>query len=582
MKTSNLPFGTEHAIEVRDSSANDSVKARKLETLDDLLDIFAETLPSGFAMLRTTCVRLSDYFNKPCGQITIDDLDERKDGFRGFLEDRKYRKNAIRSYVNYVNTLLKNASALGWKPSELMPEEWRKVMAKAAGRECADVVKYFSRIRETPRDVTIQDVNDWAKARTIQGLSHEFAMNKKTQFWRLLRDCGSTEQTPMCFVREKDYGITFEQFPPELKKEVLELLRWKCADYSRNRPKDGQHRKVSSMKLQQFICALLGFAMNIRGESGIDSLEQLVREPIIDAFVEWCINERRVKGYTLQSNLGSLCAAMRQHPSSSSIDLSWIRPLVDGIPVEPESELKKRKAEKYLDYEVVESIPAGIHSKRTTPAQIGTDNAALLAMEEFLMRWLPVLPWRQRNIRECRINGATPNLFKGKIPPLSDIDKPSWVRQEQQKNPETTFWQFRFSKDETKTGFPVQALLPRQLVEPLEEYLTWFRPRLIKGTDPGTLFVNQAGNAMNVSQVGRVVSTWTLRLGGTRVTPHIYRDIVAFTWLKEHPQDYLTLSKLLWHRNINTTIKIYGGRYNESSGVVAMETWLEEREAKSK
>jgi len=463
-----------------------------------------------------------------------------------------------------------------------MPEEWRKVMEQAQGRQCIDVAKYLSRIRKTPREVSIQDVNDWARTRTIQGLSHESATNKKTWFWRLLRDCGSTEQTPMCFVREQDYGISLPEFPPDFKKEVLELLRWKCAEYSRTRSKDGRHREVSSKKLRQFISTLFGFAVNIRGESGIGSLKQLVREEIISAYVEWCINERKVKGYPLQCSLGALCAAMRQNPSYSSIDLSWIRPLLDSIPVEPESKLRKRKAEKYLEYKVVESIPEMIHVKRTVSAQNGTDQASFLAMDELLMRWLPVLPWRQRNIRECRIGGPTPNLFKGKIAPLSEIDRPSWVKQEQLRNPEAEFWQFKFSKDETKTGFPVQALLPRQLVGFLEEYLKEFRPRLIKGIDPGKLFVNQAGKAMTVGQVGRVVSTWTLRFGGTRVTPHIYRDIVAFTWLKEHPQDYLTLSKLLWHRNINTTIKIYGGRFNESSGVCAMESWLDEREIQAK
>ena len=56
----------------------------------------------------------------------------------------------------------------------------------------------------------------------------------------------------------------------------------------------------------------------------------------------------------------------------------------------------------------------------------------------------------------------------------------------------------------------------------------------------------------------------------------------AVVWLKEHPQDYLTLSKMLWHNNIKTTIGTYGSRYNESSGVTAMESWLDEREANSK
>ena len=88
-------------------------------------------------------------------------------------------------------------------------------------------------------------------------------------------------------------------------------------------------------------------------------------------------------------------------------------------------------------------------------------------------------------------------------------------------------------------------------------------------------------NQMSVINVDNVVTTMTYQFGGTRVTPHLFRDIVAFAWLKAHPKDYLTLSKMLWHSNINTTIQIYGSQFNESSGVCAMESWLEEREAKS-
>ncbi len=175
-----------------------------------------------------------------------------------------------------------------------------------------------------------------------------------------------------------------------------------------------------------------------------------------------------------------------------------------------------------------------------------------------------------------------PNLFKGKIPPYSAVDKPEWVKQEEQQNPAAEFWQFRFGTQETKTGIAVHALLPRQLIGLLEEYLKEFRPHLIHGADPGTLFLNKAGNAISSSEVRSVVTARTMQYGGRRVTPHLFRDIVAYTWLKAHPEGYLTLSKMLWHSNINTTIKIYGSRFNESSGVSAMESWLEDREAKSK
>lgn len=386
----------------------------------------------------------------------------------------------------------------------------------------------------------------------------------------------------MCIVREKDYGIPLEDFPVELKRQVRELLRWKRAEYSRGRPKSGHHREITSKRLEHVICALYGFTVNIRGESGVNSLAELIQEQTIGELVEWSINERKVKGQSLQVNLGTLCAAMHQHPAYKSMDLTWFRPLLDGIPMERESELKRRKAEKYLEYDVVASIPGKIRAERPAAAKKGKSRAALLVMQELLMKWFTVLPWRQRNVRQCRIDGPTPNLFKGKIPPFSDIEKPEWVIQEEQSNPEAEFWQFHFSPDETKTGIEVEALLPRQLIGLLEEYLKDFRPCLLNGPDPETLFLNQAGNPMAQNQVTETVCALTLRHGGRRVSPHPFRDIVAYTWLKAHPKDFLTLSKMLWHSDVNTTIRIYGSRFNESTGVCAMEGWLDDREAKSK
>jgi hypothetical protein len=62
------------------------------------------------------------------------------------------------------------------------------------------------------------------------------------------------------------------------------------------------------------------------------------------------------------------------------------------------------------------------------------------------------------------------------------------------------------------------------------------------------------------------------------IVPLLIRDSVAYRWLKEHPKDFLTLSKILWHKNVQTTIEIYGAKFNESSGTCAMEAWLDERQ----
>jgi len=47
--------------------------------------------------------------------------------------------------------------------------------------------------------------------------------------------------------------------------------------------------------------------------------------------------------------------------------------------------------------------------------------------------------------------------------------------------------------------------------------------------------------------------------------------------LEHHPEDFLTLSKILWHRNIKTTLQIYGANFDESHGARRVEQWLDAR-----
>jgi integrase len=580
MTTQVLPFGTQIAAVVRDSSASDTAAVQNLNTLADLIKVWKNSPPRELPVLGTTCNLLADYLDKPLEQVTIDAVTETRDGFRKFLEGRKNTENSIRTYVNHVRILLQSASEFGWQYVEKIPEAWRGVLAIAVEQKCDGLARHVARLRKTPGEVTIGDVDQWVTAQ--QNRTHDWAKAKSSQFWRILRDCGCAGELPNSLLREKNYGIPLANFPPALKREVDEILRWKQAEYSLDRPKGARNRPVTARRLRYLFGALLGFVVNVRGEAPVTSLAQLVQKGIVGGFAEWCINVRKVKGESLQRNLRLLSAAMSQHPTYKSLDIAWLKPLVDSLPMEANSEARKRKAEKFLEYKILEAIPGRIRAGRAAAGTKGKRNVALLDMSELLMRWLPILPWRQRNIREMRIGGPKPNLFRGKIPPFSEIEKPGWVQEEEKKNPEAEFWQFRFSCDETKTGIDVEALLPRQLVTHLEEYLHEFRPHLIRMTDPSTLFVNQAGKSMTQNQVTALVSTLTLRHGGRRVTPHLFRDIVAYTRLKENPNDLLALSKLFWHSNTDQVIKTYGSRFNESSGVCAQEAWLDERAAKRK
>jgi hypothetical protein len=195
-----------------------------------------------------------------------------------------------------------------------------------------------------------------------------------------------------------------------------------------------------------------------------------------------------------------------------------------------------------------------------------------------LIRWFTILPWRQRNVREAKIRPFSEggNLWKEEVPP--HIAKSTEVEQALKANPRERFWQFYFRLLETKTGCTVRALLPQQLVEPLEKYLEQHRGILLGGkADPGTLFLGDWGHPLILNDVSRLVGDITQRYTGRRVNPHLCRDVFATQWLEEHPESYLRLSKILWHSNPKTTIGIYGSGFDESYGARSVEEWLSKR-----
>jgi integrase len=144
------------------------------------------------------------------------------------------------------------------------------------------------------------------------------------------------------------------------------------------------------------------------------------------------------------------------------------------------------------------------------------------------------------------------------------------------KNANQAFWQIFFREDETKMGQKVRGILPRRLIPLLEEYLAVHRPRLIHQKDPGTLFLNEDGCAIDYQIMTYHISEIVLKHCGRRMTPHLFRDAFAYAYLDVHPEDFLTLSKILWHRSIKYTLGVYGRNFDESNGVRRVDEWLGE------
>jgi site-specific recombinase XerD len=92
--------------------------------------------------------------------------------------------------------------------------------------------------------------------------------------------------------------------------------------------------------------------------------------------------------------------------------------------------------------------------------------------------------------------------------------------------------------------------------------------------DPGTLFLNYDGRPLERQTLSDHIAEIVLKHTGRRSTPHLFRDSFAYAFLASHPEDYLSLSKCLWHTNVKYTLSVYGRNFDESNGARRIDEWL--------
>jgi hypothetical protein len=583
MSTHIVPFGTPNALVPPEGAQNIAIPRFQMRTLQDLLDALALEAPSAPAMLRTSATHFTEFFGQPPEAIEIATLVDRREDFRRYLKGRRYQVNSVRTFVNSTGVLVRRAEEFGWqRPAAIIPECWQEIYALAPDIGCRKIIGEAIRMGRQPEQLTHEDLKAFCRSQHEQGECYARADEWFRVFRAWVRRAGLTERFPAMESLKPTlgYGLREADWPAEFKREVDAILRWKQAHFALDRPADGQWSKATADKMRRFICSLAGYAKNIYG-ADITTVSSLVTEEIATAFAMWSINDRRKSGSAFKSDLSTLHATIRHYPKCKDVDVSWFPKLLKGIPVTANTETLDRKMNRMLPYAVIKKIPGRISQTREKGAARSPRKLAEVVRDELLMSWLILLPWRQRNLRECRVGGDNPNLFKGPLPKSALVARPRWITEIESGNPGTHFWQFRFTEKETKMGNRVHAILPRQLIGLLEEYLREHRSNLLNGSDPMTLFVNREGRAFTQDLMGNRVNRLTMRFAGAKMSPHVFRDAFAYEWLTIHPDDYLTVSKLLWHTNIQTTLRVYGAQFNESSAVCRLDEWLEASAAKA-
>ncbi|WP_433971941.1 hypothetical protein [Tunturiibacter lichenicola] len=548
-----------------------------LVTLQDLLLVIRKQDRSDKAMLCSTIGKFVEFQGQAAENISIDLLEKQIEPFLQHLRAGKYKPNSIKSYRNFVNILLKSARASGWiaLPFEV-PAAWRPFWDLAAESTTnREIIRFAVELGRKPKDFSEDDLTTWRLNRVKTGYAFSGTSPACCLFRVAVAEAGLTKSFPLIRFRKAPYGVSLAKMDPQLSNEIKELAAWKTRGFEPDRPANARIRPVSAKNLTDHLCRIVGYVQNELAHPPITSLRELVTPTLIKGYASWAINDREIQGDSLAAGLTALRAAIEQNPRYKDVNLEWLGHLARQAPIEPQAAVDGRKAKKFISFDEAEKIPSSILADRIRQRhKIGSPAYANSVRDELLMTWLVLLPWRQKNIRQCRIFGDNPNLAKEPIGPFSQMKKSNWIVEQEKHQPKSLYWQFHFSKEETKTGNPVHAFVPFDLIAILEEYLSKHRAVLIGDKeDPGTLFVGERGGTYEEGTLTTHVTDLVALHAGRATTPHLFRDIVADNWLEHHPEDYLTVSKILWHRNIDTTLRRYASRFDESAGVARMDDW---------
>jgi len=578
MSSQTFAIGDEVAPDFRLPSLPPEAAPAPLLTLNQLL--LKLDPPSGakkYPGLWTTAAHLAQCAQVSLEEMPIELLHKITPEYMLWLKARRFSSKSIDTY-HYNLRRLQSLADEHCSPPEItaLRLKWSAIQTvlDSSGKAPKTVPLFAISKNISPADFTSDDLERWGTWMLRRGRKLRTVRVLKWHFRRAIIDSKSEDLLPAfrCRAAATRYAISPEEMPAQLRAELATVLEWKQARFARGRPRRGKHRRTSARLLEQYARRLYGFAVKIAKMGEITSLRTLFSERVVTAFADWAMNQRQLTRSSL-SRLSLIATAIKHHPQYQDVDLSWFDGLMSELPKDDEAVRLERKRKKFIPYETLVTIPGKIRT-----AMLRCKDAiqrAWYAHDELLITWLTTLPWRQENLRECRIGDDNqPNLFFGPTPELVHIAKPGWVQDRLKTDPQQSFWQFQFSESETKTGRAIRGFLPRRLIGPLETYLRLYRPLICGKPDPGRLFLNREGGSLARQLMSDLVGQLTFQYAGTQMSPHLCRDAFAGAWLHAHPQDYLSLSKILWHVSVEYTLSIYGRGFDESSGACRVDEWL--------
>jgi hypothetical protein len=236
-----------------------------------------------------------------------------------------------------------------------------------------------------------------------------------------------------------------------------------------------------------------------------------------------------------------MIAAIETAPGFEGLDLNWIYRVYSKLRKEPDSELKRRRRERHIEFQELARIPACMKTERESLHGESEVSLALRIHDELLLSAVILAQWPPRFIRTAELGHQ---VFKESLPkdgPPFSI--PSWAKEKIQENPDTHFWQFHYKG---LTGRVHRGLVIRSMASLLDQYQSKYRPLIGDPDNKSTLFCDKFGRHLNSTRLVAIISNRVWRYLKKRTTITAIRSSFAYYWRAKYPDRDAALSQIQW------------------------------------
>jgi hypothetical protein len=355
----------ESRTKAREISRSCAVSHKRIETFQDLIHRIEgeENEKSGAVpMLRALTSHICLYYDRAPERIAVSKLADLRPRLRLYLQEgpfkRPFKRNTIRSYVNYLRILLDRAEQIGWrKDSPELANKWDEIRSHvSSAKGCSGIVRWAIAAGKSPADFTDGDLDLCAAKLTRLGRGFEYVRSLKARFRKSILRAGLNNQLPkLSFERRDRYGVPLSGFPELMRAQLKEVVAWKTAAFVTGRPRGARYRAVSAMNLLKIVGRLFGYIRTVLRKP-VNALTELLTQDNVSKYAEWCLNERKLSTNTLSVWIGMI-GALGRHPLLGGKSFSWARELIASLPPATQGRTQQLKAQKWVDYDELSKIP---------------------------------------------------------------------------------------------------------------------------------------------------------------------------------------------------------------------------------